>query len=213
MKKRIFEAVTIFAVLIVAVVLINVTMSYFSDNPVAYEIDGEYIAVGDGTVELYLITEDGLENLIYLTRMTTLTISPYKYERYISVNTTSEDDVATLKEWAEENFGSYTDVCDISFLDGITWLNKLYLDGCAVTDISVIECMSELSELSLKDTSVYDISVLSSLENLAVLDIRGANIDNLEILLECKSLATVYADEGQISDDIISQGQFTVEVG
>ncbi len=202
MKKRITEAVGIFAAIIAIIAGIIIAMKLWDDNRVVYEIDGEYYSVQDGTMELALITEDGVENLQYFTRLTDLTVTPYKYQRYKAVNTSDAEQEAQLRERVEYSFGDYTDVEDISFLDGLTGLKKLNIEGCAVSDISVISQMTKLTELSLEDTKVEDLSPLAGLDCLETLNISGIPAEDFSVLTELEGLKTVTVTADKLTEDI-----------
>lgn len=216
MKKRIIEAVFILAAVIVAFFLLNISMDFFSDNPLMYEIDGEYYSAGDKNISLTLMTEEGLENLSKLDRMESLSISPYKYKITDSLTVEDEAFVQDISKQTEEVFSYCTDLEDISFLGGITWLKKLSIEGCKCSDISCLSEMAELTSLNIKNTEVTDLSVLSKLNKLEILNIENIPAEDISAVMELKSLKKLYVSKGQLSDgqrdELKSRGvEITVE--
>lgn len=197
MQKRIIEAVAILAVLAAGIIAVNFVLEALDQNPIAYQIDGRYYSVSDGSAELALITEDGLENLQKLTRMTELTITPYKYQRFIAVNAETPEEEELLRKRIEYSFGDYTDVTDISFLENMTWIEKLSIEGCAVNDISALSGMTGLTELSLCNTLVSNLSVLQCFPQLETLNIAYIPAEDYSVLGELPSLKTVYLSKDQ----------------
>ncbi|MCM1578592.1 MAG: hypothetical protein NC078_07345 [Ruminococcus sp.] len=185
MKKRAMEAVAILAVLIVLFAVLNRIAAAVEDNTV--KIDGEYYNTGISELSLTLMTEEGLENLGKLPRLTNLKITPFKEA---AADAAAGDDpaarAAVLAEYSE-----YTDLADLSAIQGLTWLEKLDVSYCHVSGLDFAAGMQGLVSLNIGCTEITDLSLLTEFPALERLIICNTPADSLAPLLEMDSLQTV----------------------
>ncbi len=74
---------------------------------------------------------------------------------------------------------SGTAVSDLTPLQGMTQIQKLYLSRTAITDITPLSGLTALQILYLRDTSITDISPLADAKNMRSLYLGGAKVEDL----------------------------------
>ncbi|MGN0667016.1 MAG: hypothetical protein ACI4KF_10885, partial [Huintestinicola sp.] len=166
------------------------------------KIDGKYYSINNSSLNLTLMTEEGTEQLISMKRLRTLTVTPYKYAVSASVHTDNDSYRNAVDSEINSVFGQYTDVKDVSFLEGMTWLNTLSIRGCGCTDISCLRGMDSLTSLDIADTGVTDISVFGELPALEILDITGIPADDLSVLADISTLKKLTVGEDALDDEL-----------
>ncbi len=203
MKKRAIEAAAVFAAVAVLFLIINLIAGGTAGSTV--KIDGEHYSIGDSSLTLTLMTEDGLENLSAFKRLDYLKIIPYKAAVVNSVNYDDPEVLEAVRRETEKAYPDCTDVEDISFLRGLDTVKQLDISFCGVSELSPLKEMQSLSAVNISFTPVEDISVLAELEGVTEVIMRGIEAADYSPLLKIKGLKRLRIDEGQVSGDIISQ--------
>lgn len=76
----------------------------------------------------------------------------------------------------------------LSAIGGLVELEKLVLDGCALTDISAFSQLSKLKELSLSSNSLEDIAPVSLMTKLESLDVSNNPLTSIAAVSACNKL-------------------------
>ena len=84
---------------------------------------------------------------------------------------------------------SGTSAVDLSPIRNLKNLRILDLANTPVRDLSPLANLHKLESLSLRGTKVYDISPLQGITDLRTLDLRGTSVQNLSLLKNRKGLA------------------------
>ena len=173
-KKRAVTAAVIFLALAALFAVTNAVMSGMEKDTV--RIDGKDYPKGTRSLDLVLMTEEGLDRLGEFDRLTEISITPYYAEviRGIYEDGYIENEKkAQLRQEAEELYGQCTEVTDISFLRGLDTVKKVSLRYCGVSDVSPLAEMPALEEIDLSYTKTEDISPLYSLPGLKSIGLDG----------------------------------------
>ncbi len=193
LKKRALEAAGIFAALIAAFVVINLLAGGIGDS--VTEIDGEYYNVNDNDISMILMTEDGLENIGRLKRLTSLKITSYTESVIYSLSSGDPGSEDKIRRETEAEYPGCTDLADLSFLSELTKLERLDVSCCAVSDISFAASLEKLEALNIAHTNVSDLSVLADMDNISELVITDIPAEDYSPLLEMDGLLDVKMDE------------------
>ncbi len=131
----------------------------------SYSLDADYIDLTGKNV-----TNADIENLKYLTNLTTIQLS------------------------------DNSRVTDLSALGGLTKLESLWLDDTGISDISPLSGCKNLREMGIKNTKVKDISALSNCTKLSKLIAVNCNISNISPLANCPDMRELWISENPITD-------------
>ena len=185
MKKRAAEALAVLALL--TVLFAAVTLIAQKAEETTVKIDGDYYNTGISELTLNLMTEDGLENLSALPRLTSLKITPFKEA---AANAAAGGDPAARAIVLSE-YPDCTDLSDLTAISGLTGLEKLDISYCHVKDLNFISQMQQLVSLNIGCTDITDLSSLTAFPRLERLIIYGTPAEDISPLMEMNSLKTL----------------------
>ena len=207
MKKRAVEALAVLAALIALFAAVNFIAKSVSENTV--KIDGDFYNTGISELSLTLMTEDGLDNLAKLPRLTSLKITPFKEAAANaavgnSIADNNAADTLTIGNAADpaakdaigkaailSEYENCTELTDLSVLSNLTQLEKLDVSYCHINNLDFISQMQELVSLNIGCTEITNLSPLTDFPKLERLIIYGTPADDLSPLLQMNSLKTL----------------------
>ncbi|MEG4344274.1 leucine-rich repeat domain-containing protein, partial [Microcoleus sp. A003_D6] len=89
---------------------------------------------------------------------------------------------------------------DITPLQSLTNLTKLYLSNNQISDITPLQSLTNLTHLYLYGNQISDITPLQSLTNLTDLNLYGNQISDITPLQSLTNLTSLHLSNNQISD-------------
>jgi len=89
---------------------------------------------------------------------------------------------------------------DISALEDLTNLMRLYLGGNQITDISALRDLKNLTKLDLSGNEITDISALRYLQNITQLNLTFNQITDISALQDLKVLKQLHLENNEIKD-------------
>lgn len=176
--------------LVLIFLIINSVIEFINQHTAI--IDGQVYNTAQSTLQLTLMTEDGIEELSRFTRLRSLKVTPYKAEILNALRSDDPALISTVRNEMDDVYGNCTDVENVVFLKYFTKLKKLNIAYCRTSDITPVSFMSDLEELNISFTSVSDLDALSDLDSLKKLYIDGIPCKNLSPLLTLDSLEYLY---------------------
>ncbi len=216
------------AALIALFAAVNLIAKNVSENTV--KIDGDFYNIGVSELSLTLMTEDGLDNLAKLPRLTSLKITPFKEAAAnaalgnnnagntatdsLTVGNAAGSDPAVRAAILSE-YENCTELTDLSILSNLTGLEKLDVSYCHINNLDFISQMQELVSLNIGCTEITDLSPLTAFPKLEKLIIYGTPADDLTPLLQMNSLKTLIISNEtaeKFSDEIATLKEKGVEI-
>lgn len=95
---------------------------------------------------------------------------------------------------------TFTDLVDISGLNELDYLEKIYLDHNHLTDLSPLAHLTSLVEISVNNNQITHVSSLNSLNVLENLYLQGNKINDVGFLSNAPVLKKAYLGGNAISD-------------
>lgn len=190
------------AALIALFAAVNFIAKSVSENTV--KIDGDFYNTGVSELSLTLMTEDGLDNLAKLPRLTSLKITPFKEAAANAAVGNNAADNLTIGNAADpaakdaidkaailSEYENCTELSDLSVLSTLTGLEKLDVSYCHINNLDFISQMQSLVSLNIGCTEITDLSPLTDFPKLERLIIYDTPTDDLSPLLQMNSLKTL----------------------
>ena len=173
-RKRIITAAAVLAGLLLLFAVINLITGKAADSTVI--IDGKPYLTSARSLDLTLMTDEGLGEMSRFTRLKELSIKPYIAEltRSIDEDEFMDDQTkARLTAEAHELHPDCTMIEDVSFLSSLDGLESLSLEYCGVSDISCLKGLTSLETLNISHTQVTDISPVYDMPGIKTVYTEG----------------------------------------
>ena len=100
--------------------------------------------------------------------------------------------------------GSVSDIIDLSGIENLTSLTRIYLGHNNIADLSPLASLTSLTRLDLYNNRINNVSALASLTSLNTLVLRNNSITDVSLLASLINLGYLYLDDNNITTGVAS---------